>query len=194
MPGSALRHSALVLAAGSSSRLGRAKQLVRVDGEPLLRRTVGAALATAPVRTVVVLGADAAAAAATVADLPVECVACPGWTEGMGASLRCGLAQLEASPHAVLVCVCDQPALDAAHLQALVAAWRAAPACAIASAYAGVNGVPALFPSGWFDALAALRGDTGARALLRARTEDVIAIRNESLARDIDVPEDLAPP
>ncbi len=63
---------------------------------------------------------------------------------------------------------------------------------AAASAYAGVLGVPALLPRAWFGEIAALRGNVGARALLRARADEVIAITAPDLASDIDTPADLA--
>jgi molybdenum cofactor cytidylyltransferase/nicotine blue oxidoreductase len=88
-----------------------------------------------------------------------------------------------------LIVVCDQPALDAAHLRALTAAWRAAPQRAVASAYAQRLGVPALLPRAWFGEIA--YGDSGARQLLARRRADVAAIENEALARDIDWPGDL---
>ena len=88
----------------------------------------------------------------------------------------------------------DQPALGTVHLEAICAAWRAAPACAVASAYADVLGVPALLPRAWFGDVAALRGDTGARALLRQRRDEVVAIRAPDLANDIDTPEDVTRP
>jgi CTP:molybdopterin cytidylyltransferase MocA len=110
----------------------------------------------------------------------------------MAASLRAGVAALDEACEGALIVVTDQPALDARHLESLCTAWRAAPAFAIASAYAGVIGVPALLPRSWFDAVAIVSGDTGARELLRSRP-DVIAIAGPDLAHDIDTPRDIAP-
>ena len=184
------RHAAIVLAAGGSRRLGRPKQALEVDGQPLLRRAVLAALATAPARTVVVLGAGAGALRPLVADLATEFVECADWNEGMGASLRTGLAHAGAGMDGALVVLCDQPALEASHLRALVARWREAPDRAVASRYADVRGVPAILPHAWFTELAALRGDAGARELLRTRA-DVREVVNEALGRDIDTPGDV---
>lgn len=184
-------HGAILLAAGASRRLGRAKQLVELDGEPLLRRAARALVETRPLETLVVLGHDAERMRAALDELPVLCVVATDHAEGMAASLRAGLAALDARCDGALVALTDQPALDADHLEALLDAWRAQPSRAAASAYAGVLGVPALLPRAWFDELAQLRGDVGARALLRARASGVVAVAAPALARDVDVEADL---
>ncbi|HET7923493.1 MAG TPA: nucleotidyltransferase family protein [Rhodanobacteraceae bacterium] len=184
-------HGAVVLAAGASKRLGRAKQLVEIDGEPLLRRVARAVLATRPRDAVAVLGHDADRIAAALEGLAIRQLRIDDADEGMSASLRAGVAALGSDCTGALVVLTDQLALGAAHLEALCAAWRAAPARAVASTYADVLGVPALLPRAWFADVAALRGDTGARALLRARRHEVVAIAAPELARDIDTPDDV---
>jgi len=183
------KHGAIVLAAGASKRLGRPKQLVEIGGEPLLLRVVRAVLATAPHECIVVLD-ESAPFDAPLDELDVRIVRISDAATGMAASLRAGVAALDRECEAALIVVTDQPALDAHHLHALCTAWRAAPAFAIASAYAGVIGVPALLPRSWFDGIATLSGDVGARELLRSRP-DVIAIAAPDLARDIDTPDDV---
>jgi molybdenum cofactor cytidylyltransferase len=185
-------HGALLLAAGASVRLGRPKQLIEVDGEPLLRRAARALLGTSPHTLVVVLGHEATALRTCIGDLPLQCVVAPDHAEGLAASLRAGVTALPADCDGALVALTDQPALDARHLFAIREAWRAAPARAIASAYAGVLGVPAMLPRAWFVDVMRLRGDTGARALLRDRSAQVVAIDSPALAHDFDAPDDLA--
>lgn len=184
------RHALVLLAAGGSRRLGRAKQLLVVDGEALVARAARLGLATAPACALLVLGAQAEAVHAATDGLPLQRVDCPDWRAGMGASLRAGLAAVPDDCDGALVLLCDQPALDASHLQALVSAWRADPDHAAASAYAGVLGVPALLPRAWFEALC-LDGDRGARDLLRERSDRVTAIAAPDLSRDVDHPTDL---
>jgi CTP:molybdopterin cytidylyltransferase MocA len=184
-------HGALVLAAGASTRLGRPKQLVEIDGEPLLRRIVRALLATAPADLVVVLGHEAARMRGALAGLPLRSVVVADSFHGMSASLRAGIVALDASCAGALVTLTDQPALDAAHLVAMRDAWRIAPTRAVGSAYAGILGVPALLPRAWFADLGKLQGDIGARELLRARRDEVIALAAPALARDLDTPADL---
>jgi len=182
------RHGLLVLAAGASKRLGEPKQLLQLQGESLVRRTVRAGLGTGPAQAVLVLGAMPAAVAAQVADLPITPVPCPDWQAGLGASLAAGLAALHDDIDGALVLVCDQPALDGAHLQALVAAWQREPARAAASAYAGVLGVPALLPRAGFAELAGGREDRGARDWLRRHAAQVSAVPAPALAQDLDTP------
>jgi molybdenum cofactor cytidylyltransferase len=181
-------HGAILLAAGASSRLGRPKQLLEIDGEPLLRRAAQALLASVPFEVVVVLGHDAAHIGAVLEGLPLRRVIAPDHTEGMSAALRAGIAALDPRCAGALVALTDQPALDAVHLLALRDAWRDAPRRAVASRYAGLAGVPALLPRTWFAELLSLRGDTGARALLRARGDEVIVLDAPALALDIDLP------
>ena len=184
-------HGAVLLAAGASSRLGRAKQLLEVGGEALLRRAARALLASGPLELVVVLGHDATRIGAVLDGLPLRRVIAADHAEGMAAALRAGIAALDPRCTGALVALTDQPALDASHLLALRDAWRGAPQRAVASRYAGVAGVPALLPQAWFTELLALRGDTGARALLRTRAGEVTLLDAPALARDIDLPQHL---
>ncbi len=186
------RHGVLVLAAGSSSRLGRPKQLVTVEGEPLVRRAVRFALATTPVDAVVVTGAPLEGLDEALHGLAARHVRCDDHAQGMSASLRTGLAALASDCAAALVVLTDQPALDAAHLEALVAAWHRAPAHAAASGYADTLGVPAVLPRAWFTEVATLQGDRGARDLLRARHAEVEIVAAPALAADLDTTGDLA--
>ena len=184
------RHAAIVLAAGASRRLGTPKQLLNVDGETLLHRAARIALATAPAQTLVVLGADAAAMREAVADLDVRSVVCDDWQRGQSASLQAGVSALEDGIEGVLVLLCDQVGLDAAHANTLLQAWHDEPTRAVASAYADVIGVPAVLPRAWFADVLRLQGDRGARDLLRRRDAEVVKIAAPALARDVDTPRD----
>lgn len=183
---SAAPHGLVLLAAGASRRLGRPKQLVVVDGETLVRRAASSGLATAPLDAVIVLGHAADEIGAAVAGLPLRPVVADDWRDGMGASLACGVAALDARCDGVLVVLCDQPALDAAHCAALVDAWRTHRDSAAASAYAGVLGVPAVLPRAWLLEPGALAGDRGARELLRSTARRVVAVAAPALMYDID--------
>lgn len=180
-------HAALLLAAGASRRLGRPKQLLQIDGIPLIRRLALAALATAPVELLVVLGAETDGCRDALAGLPLRIVIAQHWAEGMGASLAAGARA--AADAGLLVLGVDQPALSAAHLSALVSRWRVDPMQPVASRYADVIGTPALFPANWRQRLAQCQGDQGARAWLRGA--GCHSIDAPELAFDIDHPDDL---
>ncbi len=180
----------IVLAAGSGTRYGGAKQLALVDGVPLVRRAAELAHALCPGRVVLVTGAYAAAVAATVADLPVGITHNPHWDRGLAGSLHCGLDAMAADTAACLVLLADQSAVTGADLQSLASAWRAAPAIPAAAEYGGGLGVPAIFPRRDWPALRALTGDRGARALLAALPL-VTPVPMPHALVDIDTPADL---
>jgi len=183
-------HGVVVLAAGASTRLGCAKQFVLHRGETLVRRAARLALATQPHDAVVVVGFDADSVFREVDALALRRIDCLDWRLGLGASLRAGVDALSAHCNSVLVVLCDQPALDAAHLLALCAAWYGAPDRGVASHYANRLGVPALLPRAWFAAVDAA-SDRGMRDLLAQHAGQIDAVSNEDLAVDIDRPDDL---
>lgn len=158
---------AVILAAGASRRLGRPKQSVEVDGEALLHRTARAALEAGLAPVFIVLGAGVKALEPLVADLPVEVLRNPHWEEGMSSSIRVGLEALPPTANALLLMVCDQIRLKATVLEQLIQAFHASPTHPAACFYEGALGVPAIFPRSAFAELAALRGDKGARLLLK---------------------------
>ena len=186
------RHAIVLLAAGESRRLGVPKQLLTIDGEPLVRRAARAALATCPAQALIVVGARADDVYAAVADLALTRVACAEWEQGLSASIQAGVRAVDPELAAALFVLADQPALDADHLRALIACWRTRVDRAVASAYGGVIGVPAVLPREWFGELSTLRGDQGARELLRARGRGIATVPAPGLALDIDSPADLA--
>lgn len=184
-------HAAVVLAAGGSTRLGRPKQLLRRDGETLLHRMVRLAAGTAPSVLAVVLPEASGPIADAVADLDCVHVLNPDAQRGMGSSLLVAAPSMQASAR-VLVVACDQPALEAAHLQALLdSASQSRSGCA-ATLLLGTLGVPAVVPGAWFADLADGQGDSGFRARLRALERGTVGVLHApALALDIDTPDDL---
>ncbi len=184
-----------ILAAGRSSRLGRPKALVPWRGRTLLQRALDTAVAASP-RVIVALGADGDALWRTLV-LPaggagVTRVDVRDADDGLSASLRAVVAHVDADPaiERLLVLLTDQYAVDAAWLRALLALAEAHPRRMIASRYDGVRGVPAVFPRAAFAALAALRGDQGARTLLRDE-HDPIDHPAPHPPGDVDTPADV---
>ncbi|HET9031392.1 MAG TPA: nucleotidyltransferase family protein [Dokdonella sp.] len=186
------RHGVIVLAAGSSRRLGKAKALIEVDGETLVHRAVRFALETAPFDCIVVSAEGDPRIPAAVADLACRITPCADARRGMSVSLQAGLRSLAAECEAALIVLTDQPALTSRHLCALRDAWCKQPANAAASGYAETIGVPAILPRRWFKDLIDRDNDHGARDLLRARKDEVCVIAAPSLASDIDTEADLA--
>jgi molybdenum cofactor cytidylyltransferase len=182
---------AIVLAAGAATRFGSAKQLVRISGRPLLHNTVSNAVEIAGAATIVVLGAYAAELAPLLSHTPASVVINRDWREGIGSSIRRGVAALPSTCTAVMMVLADQAAVTAQDLQRLVSAWKRQPEYVAAALYSGSTGVPAIFPRSRFVELTELRGDMGARMLLQRNPDRVIRVPMESAALDIDTPEDL---
>jgi molybdenum cofactor cytidylyltransferase len=187
--------AAIIVAAGASSRLGQPKQLILVDGEPLLQRAVRCAREAGATPVFVVLGAHRDAIQNAI-DFRFATVLLNGdWEEGLASSIRVGVKTAETGTEAagVLLMTCDQPRVTAEHLRKMIEEFDArAGTVLIASIYAGVRGTPAIFPRAVFADLLALRGDKGARALLAKTSLPVVEILLDGGEVDIDRPEDLA--
>ncbi len=167
-PARLARVAALVLAAGQSRRMGATnKMLAEIGGEPMVRvvaRAVGAAR-VAPV--VVVTGHEHRRVEAALAAEPVRLVHNPDYAEGISTSLRRGLAALDEGVEAVVVCLADMPEVSARHVERLVAAFDPVEGREICvPVHRGKRGNPVLFGRRFFDAMAQVRGDVGARHLI----------------------------
>ena len=183
----------LVLAAGGSRRLGAPKQLLRIRGLTLLSRIVHAAEAVTPGRVVVVIGSDALRMRSLIRrhHPGTHSVDNSRWARGMAGSWQGGLSVLPPRASAVLLLLSDQPAVGEASLRRLIRAWRRRPGKAAAAAYGGGVGVPAILPKTLWKDARRLRGDEGARKLLRMEETPAKAVYMPEAAWDIDTPEDL---
>lgn len=180
----------LLLAAGSGSRFGGPKALFEWEGRSLLERGVDLLRQGGCDPVVVVLGASAELARPLAGDSLV--VVAQDWADGMGASLRAGLAALEPSDaQACVVALVDQPLVGVAAVRRLVAV---AGATAAVATYGGKPLNPVLLARPTWRAVGALAvGDVGARPWLRAHAPEVllVACDDTGSADDLDTPEDL---
>jgi molybdenum cofactor cytidylyltransferase len=172
---------------------GADKLLEPVDGAPMLRRAAQAALASRADATLVVLPAGGDARRAALDGLPATLVENRSAAEGMAASIRAALAAAPAETDALIVMLADMPEVGAAHLDALIAAFDPAEGRAICRAATedGRPGHPVLFGRRFFEALARLEGDRGARDLLEAHADMVETIPTPGAGAvvDLDTPE-----
>ncbi len=187
------RFGVVVLAAGASTRMGQPKQLLPVEGQPLLVRAAEAALESAAWPVIVVVGANHELIRPVLARLPVLIAHNPDWSEGMASSIRRGvetLRQFSRATDALVVALCDQPAFSAATIRQLCERQQHTRAAIVAAQYSGRRGAPALFLRSQFSALAALHGENGARPLLAG--PEVATVDLPELAQDLDTPEEYA--
>jgi molybdenum cofactor cytidylyltransferase len=183
----------IVLAAGSSTRMGQSKQLLPVLGQPLLLKTTNAAQTSEADHTIVVLGAQHDLHQKILEELPVTIVDNPDWEKGMGNSLKAGLNQaLRSYPEmqAALIMVCDQPLVTDTVLNMLIQKYTSTQAPIIASAYGNTIGVPALFDKSIFAKLLTLRDEHGAKKIMSDLSALVLKVDFPGGEIDLDTPEE----
>jgi len=165
--------SGLILAAGSSARLGRPKQLLDLGGKPVLEHVVDAALASALDEVVVVLGHRAEEIRSAVPeDERVRVVENPEHERGQSTSLAAGLRSLGPESEAAVVLLGDQPGTAPAAVAAVVAAYRDGLGPVVQASYGGRPAHPTLLARRvWAEVVAETAGDEGARSVLAARPE-----------------------
>lgn len=197
-PGGRPRVAVILLAAGAARRMrGRDKLMEPVgDGRPILRAVAEAARASQAEAVVAVLPPQAEARRAALAGLGVEVVEAADAGEGMAASLRAGLRAVEERADAVVVALADMPEVGSGEIDRLIAAFDPAEGREICRAVSadGEPGHPVLFGRRFFETLAGLTGDRGAREVLREAAEFVTDVPTKGRAAvvDLDTPEDWA--
>lgn len=190
------RIAAVVLAAGRSRRMGTLnKLLIGVDGKPMVRHAVDAALAAGLAPVVVVTGHEREKVTAALAGLPVSLVDNPDYAEGLSTSLKAGLGILPPEAEGALICLADMPRVSAAELKRLAGAFdpREGRAIVVPTRH-GKRGNPVLWARQFFAEMRAVAGDVGARHLIGAYPELVaeIEMEGDGVLTDIDTPQALA--
>ncbi len=182
----------ILLAAGASIRLGEPKQLLKLQGETLLRRSAKTALSVSN-RVVVTLGSQIEMLRTEIEDLPVEIVENNDWETGMSSSIKVGLKKFLDDPDelkAVIVMVCDQPLVNENLLEKIISKFQEIDAPIVACQYRNTLGVPALFHKNLFPELLALDSQTGAKRLIKKYHAQTAAISFSEGAFDVDTPAD----
>jgi molybdenum cofactor cytidylyltransferase len=186
--------TAIVMAAGRSTRMGSNKLLERFEGKPLVRHVVEAALASPLDAVLVVTGHQSAEIRLALADLNVSFVDNPDFANGMSTSLKAGIAAVAPGSAGALVLLGDMPCVTSGVIEQLIEAFASAPETqAVVPVAGGKRGNPVLISRDMFGRIAALSGDTGARALLGEDTSVVeLQVNDAAVLNDIDTPEALA--
>jgi molybdenum cofactor cytidylyltransferase len=188
--------AALVLGAGRSSRMGGPnKLLAEIGGRPLVRIVVEQALASRARPVIVVTGHQRERVEAALAGLPIRFVHNPNFAEGLGTSLRAGIAALAAEVDGVIVCLGDMPQVDAALIDKLIGALDPDKgALVVVPTIDGKRGNPVVWSRRFFADLMTVEGDVGARYLIGRYPEAVaeVPLSGTAALTDVDTPEALA--
>lgn len=181
----------ILLAAGRSQRMGQPKLLLPWHGVPLVRHVARLALRSGIDELIVVLGHRAAHVDAALAALPLRIVQNEDFLEGQSTSLRAGLAALSDTAEAVIVLLADQPLLQPATIDALIACYREHAPLIVVPRYSGQRGNPVLFAQPLFPALQMITGDQGARAVIQEHRDRVqwLDTIDEGVLLDLDTPD-----
>jgi molybdenum cofactor cytidylyltransferase len=185
----------VVLAAGRSSRMGGPnKLLAEIGGKPLVRIVVDAVLASRARPVVVVTGHQRDKVEAALADLAIKFVHNPHFADGLGTSLKTGIAALPAEADGAIVCLGDMPQVDAALIDRLIGAFDPDHgALVVLPTIDGKRGNPVVWSRRFFPDLMAVEGDVGARYLIGRYTEAVaeVPLTGTAALTDVDTPEAL---
>lgn len=183
--------AAVVLAAGGSVRMGAPKQTLRFRGVPMLQVVVETLRRSKVDRVVVVLGAHEPEVRKDVSFDEELVVENPDYSSGMSSSIRAGLAAVP-DADAALVVLADQPFLAPQTIDILVEAYRVSRSPVVLPVFRGRRGNPVLFDRSLFPEISRLRGDVGAKAVVRAHQADLleVPVDDAGVVEDIDTPED----
>jgi molybdenum cofactor cytidylyltransferase len=194
-PSGSARVSAVILAAGSSTRMGKAKQLLPLGDSTVLERTIANVRGAEVNEVVLVLGASAEAIRR---QLPIallkglKLVVNEEYQDGMSTSLRAGISALDHRSEAALIILGDQPFIRAQTMDEVLRAYRRNHAQIVIPSFQGSRGNPVLLDRSVFSEVMALEGDIGCRAIFGNHLEGIakVEVEDEGILLDIDGPDD----
>jgi len=191
MPEAGVRIAGIVLAAGSSTRMGRNKMLLEVGGQPLVRRAVSAALEAGLDPVLVVLGHEADRAREAVAGLDCRVVLNPDHAQGVRVSMQAGVRALPAEVNAGVIILADMPFVSAEMIRTVAERYRAGRPPLVVSEYGDVNAPPTLYDRALFGELLTSTGEgCGKHVVKKHKSEAAVVAWPESALADVDVPDD----
>jgi molybdenum cofactor cytidylyltransferase len=190
------RIAAVVLAAGRSTRMGTINKLIaEIGGKPLARIAAEQALASRARPVIVVTGHEREKVEAALAGLPVRFVHNPDYADGLGTSLKAGIAAVPEDADGAIVCLGDMPQVDGALIDKLIAAFDPEKgALVVTPSIDGRRGNPVVWSRRFFNDLMAIQGDIGARHLIANYAEAVmeVPVTGDGALIDVDTPESLS--
>jgi molybdenum cofactor cytidylyltransferase len=186
------RVAGVLLAAGTSSRMGRNKLFLPLGGISVLRRAVASARGAALDPVLVVLGHESDRALAELEGLPCTPVLNADYSRGMNTSVRAGISAVPDDAEGAVLMLADMPFVTEDMLRSVVARYRSSEAPLIVSTYGEVLAPPILYGRPLFPELAALDGDGCGKRVVKAHRADAVELAwPPSALADLDVPEDV---
>lgn len=187
--------AAIILAAGLSSRLGKPKLLLPLNGRSLIRRTVEQVMAAGGgewEEIIVVVGHEAARVRQELEGLPIRTIVNPRFARGMSASLRAGLQAISPQAEGAMIFLGDQPLVATEVVRRMLTVFRGGQRPIVVPVYDGVRGNPVLFSSSLFSELMTVEGDKGGREVVMRNPERVatVGFPSDLAPRDVDTWED----
>ncbi len=183
----------IILAAGSSSRFGKIKQLLHFNNKTLLQHVTDESIESGSKPIVLLTGANADDVSKDVNQQQVKIVYNQNWKKGMASGIAAGVKKiitLNNDIENIIITVSDQPFVSASLFRQLYQTQHESAKHIVASSYADTTGTPVLFTQKYFDALMSLQGEEGARKILKANKEDVATVDFPQGAIDIDTQKD----
>ncbi|MGD9116757.1 MAG: nucleotidyltransferase family protein [Dehalococcoidia bacterium] len=186
--------SAILLAAGQASRMGKLKQLMPLGDSTILEQTLSHLLGSKISDIVVVLGHKAEDITKRLSGRPVKIVVNPLYRQGMATSIAAGLKFIDSQAEAVMLVMADQPYVDSATIDRLAAAFDGNKGIVIPT-YQGQRGHPLIFARNYKSQLSKLKGDVGGREIIKENQDDVleVPVDCEGILIDIDTPPPAQP-
>ena len=183
----------ILLAAGSSSRLGRAKQLIEFQGKTLIKKAIEEAQNSQADCLVLVLGSNPELIQTGFDSSSTPFIVNTDWQHGMSSSMQAGLRFLMEKEviNQVVLMLCDQPFVDASLLDQLITAKYTSGKGIVAASYSNTLGVPVLFEGSYFEELLQLNGSEGAKKVIFKHQAEVHALDFPLGAVDLDTEEDV---
>ena len=180
--------SVILLAAGKSKRMGRPKQLLPFRGSTVLEQIIKNLSETNLDELIVVTGYQAERIAQKITDKQVKIALNREFQQGIGSSIKCGLAQVSDRSDAIMIVLGDQPLIEKNTIDPLIQTFSVTDQGILVPIYSGIRGHPVIFDVKYKDELLRLPDDVGGRKLIKEHPEDVLKIEvdSESVIADID--------
>lgn len=179
--------SAIVLAAGESTRMGFPKLLLPIKGKSLLQHVIVNALQSKVGEVIVVLGAEATKLRREIKQSQVKIIENASYKEGLSTSLKAGLQAVSPQAQAVLILLGDQPLISHDIIDALIDKYEESGSIMVAPVYKGKRGNPVLFDSSLIPELSRVTGDKGGREIIEKHPAQLATVDFESTITGTDI-------